>query len=128
MLVKNINSELKDAPIDDKAGIKLVKITGDDEISIYAADISPNTSLNPHYHKVGIETYQILEGKGLMKIGELKNDKVQWTETFEASEGDCFSISEYTVHQIINHTNYNLRAIFSCASSHVGDDRYFVNE
>ena len=128
MEIKNIAIALDRAPLDEKAGIKLVKMTGNDELSVYAADISPNTSLNPHYHKVGIETYQILEGKGLMKVGKLVNDYVDWEETFEAVTGDCFSIPAGTVHQIINQSDVNLRAIFSCPASHVGHDRYFVLE
>lgn len=128
MKIKNINDELRNAPLDKKAGIKLVKMTGDKAISVYAADISPNTFLRPHYHKEGIETYQILSGRGLMKIGVLVDEKVVWTETFIANSGDCFSIPALAVHQILNQSNELLRAIFSCPSSHVGSDRFFVEE
>ena len=128
MEIKNIDTELSKAPLDRKAGIKLIKVTGDATLSVYAADISPNTFLRPHYHKMGIETYQILDGEGLMKIGKLSDERVIWVETFRAKKGDCFSIPAFAVHQIINQSTENLRAIFSCPSSHVGEDRYFVEE
>ena len=126
MEVTNIFSALIQAPVDPDAGIRLIKMTGDTAISIYAAEIDPNTELLPHYHLKGIETYQVLAGKGLMKTGELKGESFEWTNSFEAIEGDCFSIPEKVVHQIINHMDEKLRLIFSCPESHVGSDRYFV--
>lgn len=127
MEIKNINFALENASMDKAAGIKVVKMTGNTDISVFAAEIAPNTTLNPHYHTKGIETYQILEGKGLMKIGDLSSGTtVNWVESFEAIAGDCFSIPENTVHQLINNTNSRLRAIFSCPSDHLGNDRFFI--
>ena len=73
MEVKNINEELSKVEIDEKTGIKVTYITGDSNISVYAAEIAPKTELNPHYHKIGIETYQVLEGCGIMKVGDFQN-------------------------------------------------------
>jgi hypothetical protein len=56
----NIYSALKDAPMDEYAGIKIVKLTGDKDLSVYVADIAPHTALTPHYHTAGIDAYQIL--------------------------------------------------------------------
>jgi len=127
MEIKNIFTELENSPMDNKAGIRLVKLTGDKEISVYAADIAPKTELKPHYHKLGIETYQILQGEGVMKIGNLENGKVLWTEVFTAKVGDCFSIEEGLVHQILNESDKPLLAVFSCPESHVGSDRHFID-
>jgi mannose-6-phosphate isomerase-like protein (cupin superfamily) len=128
MNIVNIDLELKEALTDDATGVKLVKITGDSNISVYAAEIAPKTELNPHYHKVGIETYQVLEGRGVMKVGEYKDDTVRWTDTFKVKQGDCFSISPPQVHQIINTSDQILRTIFTCPSDHLGQDRYFCKE
>jgi mannose-6-phosphate isomerase-like protein (cupin superfamily) len=123
---RNIKNELHKADLDVHAGIKLIKLTGDENISVFAAEISPNTELNPHFHLKGIEIYQIYKGKGLMKIGNRINNSVEWVETAEVNEGDCFSIGEGVVHQIINDSENSLQAIFSCRESHIGKDRFFV--
>lgn len=126
MEIKNIFTELKKSAMDSKAGIKLVKLAGDKDISVYAADIAPKTELKPHYHKFGIETYHILQGEGVMKIGTLEAQKITWTDIFTVKVGDFFSIEEGLIHQIINESNQALLAVFSCAESHVGNDRFFV--
>ena len=126
MEINNIEQSLSAAQLDMNTGIKLVKVTGDDKISVYAADILPNTTLRPHYHMYDIETYQILEGEGEMKVGWLVNNVVQWEETFVAKKGDCFTIEAKMVHQISNNEDSILRAIFTCPSSHVGHDRFFI--
>ena len=128
MEVKNIAEELSKVEIDNKTGIKITLMTGDFNISVFAAEIAPNTELNPHYHKIGIETYQVLEGHGTMKVGDYKNDTVHWTDTFEVKQGDCFSISSPKVHQIINTSDQVLRTIFTCPLDHLGQDRYFCKE
>lgn len=126
MKVKNIFEELEKVQIDYKTGIKITLMTGDADISVYAAEIASNTELNPHFHKVGIETYQVLEGNGIMKIGDYINDSVIWTDIIEVKTGDCFSISANRVHQIINNSDKILRTIFTCPANHLGNDRYFV--
>ena len=126
MDVKNITTELKKAPLDPKAGIKLVKLTGDKNISVFAAEIAPRTELNPHIHEHGNETYQILYGSGKMKIGQRKNNSVLWDEIFNVETGDCYSVNEGQVHQIINESDSLLLVVFSCPEAHLGDDRTFI--
>lgn len=126
MDIKNVKTELQNASLDTKAGIKLIKLTGDQHTSVYAAEIPAMTTLNPHYHKQGIEVYQILEGEGIMKVGEMENKTLIWNESFAAKQGDCFSIYEKNVHQIENASESPLIAIFVCPESHLGDDRFFV--
>ena len=101
-------------------------MTGDTDISVYAAEIASNTELNPHFHKKGIETYQVLEGCEIIKVGDYIDNIVNWTDSFEVKTGDCFSISANKVHQIINNSDKVLKIIFTCPSDHLGQDRYFV--
>jgi len=124
----NIYSALKDAPMDEYAGIKIVKLTGDKDLSVYVADIAPHTALTPHYHTAGIDAYQILKGIGTMKTGPYVKDNFEWTEKFTAIEGDCFHIDPYIVHQILNESDETLVLVFACPESHVGTDRHFVND
>jgi mannose-6-phosphate isomerase-like protein (cupin superfamily) len=126
MNVKNIFTELATAPRDAKANIRVIKLTGDEKISVFAADISPQTELKPHYHQTGIETYQILQGQGIMRVGEMKDGAINWIEEFDAITGDCFTISEGKVHQIVNKSDNPLLAIFCCPENHLGSDRFFV--
>jgi mannose-6-phosphate isomerase-like protein (cupin superfamily) len=126
MEIRNIVSEIKNAPIDIGSSIKIIKLTGNDELSIFAAEIAPKSKLNPHFHKNGIETYQIFQGNGVMKIGELLNDTVNWIESIGVKQGDCFTIIEKSVHQLINEEETPLLVIFSCPASHLTDDRHFV--
>jgi mannose-6-phosphate isomerase-like protein (cupin superfamily) len=126
MDTKNIFTELKHATLDANAGIKVVKLVGNSDISIYVAEISSKTALNQHYHSKGIECYHIIKGRGIMKKGEVNNLTNNWVEMVEVSEGDCFSISENVAHQIENHTNELLKVVFICPESHMGDDRFFL--
>ena len=90
MKIKNITEELDKVQIDDKTNIKITLMTGDTDISVYAAEIASNTELNPHFHKNGIETYQVLEGCGIIKVGDYIDNIVNWTDSFEVKTGDCF--------------------------------------
>ncbi|TCO02440.1 cupin domain-containing protein [Natronoflexus pectinivorans] len=128
MKVKNIDEELSKVEIDSKTGIKVTLMSGDSNISVFAAEIAPKTKLNPHYHKIGIETYQVLEGCGMMKVGDYKDNRIHWTDSFEVKKGDCFTISSSLVHQIINNSDKILKTIFTCPSDHLGQDRYFVED
>lgn len=53
MEVKNIYNNFKD--VDKGTNIKLVKLAGDEDISVFGADIAANSKLTPHYHKNSIE-------------------------------------------------------------------------
>jgi quercetin dioxygenase-like cupin family protein len=126
MTKTNLYQALQSAVMDDYAGIKIVKLTGDESLSFYVADIAPHTELTPHYHKAGIDAYQILKGAGTMKTGPFVEGAFAWTEKFTANEGDCFHIEPGIVHQILNETDEQLILVFACPESHVGSDRHFV--
>ncbi len=126
MEIKNILQELKNAPVDKGSNIKHAKLTGDENLSIFAAEVNPRSHLNPHYHKNGIETYQIYSGSGIMKTGTLDGISVTWKNSDVVTQGDFFSIPENTVHQIVNDADNALILIFSCPAEHLSSDRHFV--
>lgn len=126
MEISNIHKALAEAPLDKAANVKIIKLTGDEKISVFAAEISPHTALNPHYHKHGIETYQIFEGEGLMKTGSVEGKSVNWKNSFQVAAGDFFTIAEGEVHQILNESDEKLIALFTAPAAHLGKDRFFV--
>jgi len=127
MEIKNITKELSNAPVESKANINFIKLTGNENLSVYAAKIVPLSELNPHYHLHGIEPYRFLKGNGLMKVGKKINNPIELVKSFHVRQGDFFSIAEGTIHQIINDTQNPLLAIFSCPESHLGHERFFIN-
>jgi mannose-6-phosphate isomerase-like protein (cupin superfamily) len=126
MDVENLFRRVREAPLDEKTGIRITPITGDEHLSLLAAEIAPGTRLRPHYHEHGIELYHILEGTGTMKTGMKSRDGVVWETEFSVGRGDCFTIAEGMVHQLANPGREPLLAAFVCPPAHIGDDRYFV--
>lgn len=126
MEVINLFQHLDTIGTDEKTGIKIDRMCGDDRFSLYVGEIFPHTWLKPHYHHHGMEIYQIIEGSGVMKTGTRKGDQVIWEEETPVSKGDCFTIPEDNVHQLGNNTDKRLIACFTCSPSHLGDDRYFM--
>jgi mannose-6-phosphate isomerase-like protein (cupin superfamily) len=129
MEIKNIYKELDRVTPDEKAGIKVDRLTGDDNVSVFVAEIAEQKWVKPHYHQKGVEIYQILEGNGRMKVGKAEGpDKVAWESEFPVEKGDCFSIPEKTVHQLVNTGTVRLCALFICSPSHLSTDRFFVGD
>lgn len=126
MEVKNIREVVKKAPLDKGAGIKVVKITGDEKISVFAAEITAGTELTPHYHNIGIEIYQVFDGSGIMKVGSVNGDSLFWEDIIEVSTGDSFYIPEGKVHQILNNSDKDLIMLFTCPENHLSSDRFFI--
>lgn len=124
--VKNIFEELVNAPLDEKVGIKVTKITGDDSISVYSAEIAPFKKVGAHFHNSGIEIYHIVSGKGKMHTGFMNSGMVELAEPVDIKGGDCFTIAEKEVHQLENTGADRLVALFICRTSHLGDDRTIV--
>ncbi len=124
--VKNIFEELKSAPVDEKVGIKVTKITGDESVSVYSADIAPFKKVGAHFHNSGIEIYHIVSGVGKMHTGFIKEEKVEWAEPVDIKSGDCFTIAEKEIHQLENIGAERLVALFICRTSHLGEDRTIV--
>jgi hypothetical protein len=55
MDIANIFRCVYEAPLDPVTGIRITRITGDENYAFYAAKIAPKTQLRPHYHEHGIE-------------------------------------------------------------------------
>lgn len=123
-IINNIYSAIESAPIDEAVGIRLVHLTGSDDFALFAAEIGPNKKVGAHYHESGLEIYQVVEGEGIIHIGKPdSNNAVQWTDSQKVTPGDCFTVNEGDVHQLVNIQNRRMLVIVGCAASHVTTDR-----
>lgn len=124
----NLYKLLETAVIDEKVGIAVIHISGNDDVSVYAASIEKGRKITPHYHSKGSEVYTIISGSGKMKLGKNIGGKVTWQNEFEIEAGDCFTVNEGIVHQLINTGDDKIIALFSCSKVHLGSDRHIVSE
>jgi mannose-6-phosphate isomerase-like protein (cupin superfamily) len=92
MKISNINNCLNDITTDEKVGVKLALLTGDEKMSVFAIELAKGQYIPAHYHKEDIETYFILDGIGIVHTGALKNEDVIWNTEIEVKAGDCFTI------------------------------------
>ena len=67
----------------------------------------------PHHHVKTEEIYYILQGQGLMRVGE---------ETREVGVGDAIAIPPGAVHQITNSGSETLNFLCCCAPGYEHDD------
>ena len=125
--ISNLYEALKRAPFDAVVGIRIVLLTGTEMFSLFGAEIAPGKRVGAHYHTKGSEIYQIIEGEGIMLLGKRHGERVIWDEPFNVSRGDCFTVDEGLIHQLINTVNEPLRVIFGCARSHLSEDRIVVD-
>ena len=127
--LNNLYERIASAGLDEAVGIRLAYLTGDDEFSLYGAEIGPYKRLAAHYHKSGIEIYQIVEGNGTMFTGnhDCKDNVTTWNKPLKVKKGDCFTIIEGEAHQLLNNSDSNLVVIFGSPKSHLSTDRIVVN-
>ena len=126
-VITNFIEHLKTAQTDPAVGIRIVKVTGDNHTGLYVAELKPHCSVTAHYHKNGIEIYQIVSGEGIIHTALLSgNDTVNWNRSVELKSGDCFTIKEGQIHQLENTGSEPMIACFVCPASHIGDDRFIV--
>jgi mannose-6-phosphate isomerase-like protein (cupin superfamily) len=127
-VVNNLYEIIESAPLDEEVGIRIAPLTGNDELSLLVAEIGPRRKVGAHYHESGIETYQIVEGEGEMRLGapDGKNT-VKWSDPFQVKIGDCFTVEEGVVHQLENTLDSRLIIVVGCSKSHVTTDRITVN-
>ncbi|RLE79344.1 MAG: hypothetical protein DRJ51_07955 [Thermoprotei archaeon] len=103
--------------IDEKVGAGLAKLVEGENLSVHVAIVSQ--ALKPHYHKLRDEVYIIIEGNGVMFVGE---------DEFEVTAGDVILIPKGNVHSI-RPKNKGEKIVFLFASSPPFDpehDRFFV--
>lgn len=127
LFATNLYEKIEGAKLDGVVGIRIVHLTGSDEFSLYGAEIAPSRKVGAHYHKSGIEMYKIVEGNGIMHTGfpDVDNN-VNWHNAMRVKKGDCFTVNEGEVHQLVNENDSRLIAIVCCPKSHLSSDRIVV--
>lgn len=125
--ISNWSHELNNAVLDKEVGISLAFLAGDDSFRSYVAEFKPGSHITAHYHPEGIEIYQILSGKGLMKTGSLlSNNDVTWNQPVDVQSGDFFTITPKMVHQLENNFSESLILIVTCSPSNLGHNRIVI--
>ena len=81
--------------------------------SLAEARLKPGTSTTPHFHKEVEEIYFILEGEGMMKIGD---------QTSVVHSGDAIAIPPGAIHTISNVGPGLLRFLCTCAPAYENED------
>ena len=127
MKISNIQHCLDNSLTDQKVGVKLAFLTGDENMSMFAIELARGQSVPAHYHKEGIETYFILEGQGMVNTGVVSNEMVSWNAERLVNAGDCFTIHPGEIHEFRNISDSILRIIASAPLRHNMDDRYFLH-
>jgi mannose-6-phosphate isomerase-like protein (cupin superfamily) len=125
--VENFFELIKTARTDPSVGIRIIKVTGDDLMGLYVAELESHSSVTAHYHRAGSEIYQIVHGEGKIHTGvTLSDDVVAWNAPADVRSGDCFTIQEREVHQLENTGSLPMIAIIICQAAHIGHDRFIV--
>lgn len=128
MKVANINASLARITTDGKVGVKLARLTGDEKISVFAIELAPGQVIPAHYHKEDVETYFILEGQGLVRLGTIDLGDLTWVSENLVHAGDCFTIYPGEAHEFKNISDTTLRIIGSAPLSHTQHDRFFIEK
>jgi len=127
--VRNIFEQVKTALIDPVVGIRIIKVTGDDSVGLYAAGLEGHSRITAHYHRAGSEIYQIQNGEGTLHTGiPLSGEGVAWNRPLNVRSGDCFIVKEGQVHQLENTGSLPMMITIVCPAAHLGDDRFMVRE
>lgn len=121
--VRNIYKILDTANVDEKVGVKLARICEGETFNLYVLEIPAKKRVGAHYHTIGNETYQIIQGSGSMMIGKKDSDTIIWSEPKNMNEGDCLNVNANEIHQLINLTDKPLICIVGCSNSHITTDR-----
>jgi mannose-6-phosphate isomerase-like protein (cupin superfamily) len=85
--------------------------------SFAEARLAPGAQTTAHYHRRTEEIYYLLEGEGLMQIGN---------ETRPVVAGDAIAIPPGAVHQITNSGRALLRFLCCCAPAYEDEDTVLV--
>ncbi len=127
LMVNNLYKLIESTEIDAEVGVRVEHLSGNEQYSLFGAEIPPHKVLSAHYHNQGDEIYLIMEGSGIMYVGEVDDsENVTWEQPFNISKGDCFSVGAKKVHQLCNHTDHKLVAVFGTSKSHLSTDRIIL--
>lgn len=125
--VENIYKVLENANVDEKVGVKLAKLLEGETFNLYVLEIPPKKRVGAHYHTIGNETYEIVQGVGSMMIGIKENEIIKWNEPKHMIVGDCLNVNANEIHQLINSSDISLVCIVGCSNSHITTDRIMTN-
>jgi mannose-6-phosphate isomerase-like protein (cupin superfamily) len=120
---------LSDSKSEGAVNINIAKLAGDDSFALYVTEIPSRCEVGAHFHLEGLETYQILSGRGRMFIGHPFSDhSIKWQKPVEVESGDFFTIPKGMAHQLKNPYDESLILVFGCPSTHLNDDRMIVEK
>lgn len=121
--------ELSKAIPDKAVGISLAPLAGNDLFTTYVTELRAGACVAAHYHPEGVEIYQILAGKGLMKTGSVASDhSVKWDQCTEVKSGDFFTIHPGTVHKLENNSSERLILIVTCSPTNLSYNRIVTEQ
>ncbi len=129
MEIVNINTELNKTPhTNARMKLRLVNLTGDESLTVFATDIENGQFIPAHYHKGSVEIYQVVFGEGVILIGKSLNGVAKWEDSYIVKQGDFLTIKPNIVHKIKNISRNTLRIISCSPLSHSSRDWYFVKD
>ncbi|RNL75229.1 cupin domain-containing protein [Sinomicrobium pectinilyticum] len=128
MIISNIDETLNNVVQDKNVGVKLARLTGDEDMSVFAIELKRDQFIPAHYHKTGIETYFILFGEGIVSIGKINGERIVWEDSKKVVSGDAFTIYPNEVHKFENVSKETLKIIATTPLSHSKEDRFFIYE
>lgn len=125
MEIFNLNEMFGSLKQDEKSDIQIKKVTNG-AVAVFVAELKAGKKLAAHYHNEGDEIYQIMEGEGMIEIGELSASGVIWKRSCDVKAGDVFEVAPKMIHRLSNNSANNLRLIFFTPSTHLGENRVFI--
>ena len=122
---KNIYDILVNAPEDKSAGVKLIRISDNKSVCLFAAELESGAVLREHYHLKGDETYFVIEGSCSMKLSRIDDTLSNTDRIINLVKGDIIKVKEKMIHSLRN-GKYLSRIIIACPEEHAGCDRFFT--
>jgi mannose-6-phosphate isomerase-like protein (cupin superfamily) len=114
---------LSGAKLDSAVGIRHAVVSGDADFRIHVAAIARHVGC--HFHAVGDEVYEVVEGAGCLHYGKVMNDSapfaIAWEAPIMVAKGDNFVIPEGYAHQLQKQGEGDLTILFACPDSHLDD-------
>ncbi|MGM0517596.1 MAG: cupin domain-containing protein [Pseudomonadota bacterium] len=89
-----------------------------ERMSVAEAEVAPGASTRLHRHPVAEEVYHILDGAGIMELGE---------EQFAVVPGDIIRIAPGQAHRIETKSEVPLRLLCICQPAYSDEDTEFVD-
>lgn len=101
--------------VDTAQAVQVKRLAGDDKVSSFA--IVVNDSVQAHFHQYHSEHVYVLEGGGLMRLGD---------QRFEVKAGDLIFIPQGVIHAVKAHKGQALKVLSIQAPAFDGSDRVTV--